>query len=176
MQYQDNVLYASQVAALLAASQTAYILCSSPTKSDPISLSHPPLLLLLPRLREFLPLPQPLPNLPPLEGLPLFFIEDFSPFLESMDLSGVDGSGITKLGKQVLNFCCFSNGSFETGNNQRSIDPLEEKLNERDDELFEIDMQKAWMRSTLENARKLAYKIKGESRIRRSRTLAISCS
>ncbi|KAK5835017.1 hypothetical protein PVK06_010699 [Gossypium arboreum] len=60
-----------------------------------------------------------------------------------MDLSGVHGSGITKLGKQVLNFCCFSKGLFETGNNQRSIDPLEEKLNEREDELFEIDMQKA---------------------------------
>ncbi|PPD70065.1 hypothetical protein GOBAR_DD33051 [Gossypium barbadense] len=67
-------------------------------------------------------------------------------------------------------------GSFETGNNQRSIDPLEEKLNEREDELFEIDMQKAWMSSTLENARKLAYKIKGKSRIRLRRTLEISCS
>ncbi|XWS43409.1 hypothetical protein CRYUN_Cryun16bG0101100 [Craigia yunnanensis] len=73
--------------------------------------------------------------------------------------SGFHCSGITKLGKEVLNSSYFSKGSYGV-HIVWPRDPDEEMLNEKEDELFERDMLMGWMRSTKENATKLYKAIK----------------
>ncbi|XVF55738.1 hypothetical protein PTKIN_Ptkin06aG0061100 [Pterospermum kingtungense] len=70
------------------------------------------------------------------------------------NVSGFHSSGVTELGKQVLNSCCFSEGSFEDGRTKR-VDRYQKKLNDREDKLFERDMLMAWMDSTKKNASSL---------------------
>ncbi|XVF07659.1 hypothetical protein REPUB_Repub06bG0158700 [Reevesia pubescens] len=70
------------------------------------------------------------------------------------DLLGVHGNGVDTLGKEVLNSCCFSTGSY--GPPQvRPRDPQEKMMNEKEDKLFERDMLMAWMHSTKDNATNL---------------------
>ncbi|KAK8553961.1 hypothetical protein V6N13_072885 [Hibiscus sabdariffa] len=70
------------------------------------------------------------------------------------EVAGIHSSGTTELGKQVLNSICYCEQSSSSAG-PRSMSPTEEKMNEREDKLFIIDMWKAWMRSTKENATKL---------------------
>ncbi|KAK8492363.1 hypothetical protein V6N13_035212 [Hibiscus sabdariffa] len=70
------------------------------------------------------------------------------------EVAGIHSSGTTELEKQVLNSICYCERSSSSGG-LRSMSPAEEKMNEREDKLYIIDMWKAWMRSTKENATNL---------------------
>ncbi|KAK8492346.1 hypothetical protein V6N11_066157 [Hibiscus sabdariffa] len=74
--------------------------------------------------------------------------------ISSKEVAGIHSSGTTELEKQVLNSICYCERSSSSGG-LRSMSPAEEKMNEREDKLYIIDMWKAWMRSTKENATNL---------------------
>ncbi|KAL4339768.1 hypothetical protein GQ457_08G018110 [Hibiscus cannabinus] len=55
------------------------------------------------------------------------------------EVAGIHSSGTTELGKQVLNSICYCERSSSSGG-LRSMSPAEEKMNEREDKLYIIDI------------------------------------
>ncbi|TYJ50640.1 hypothetical protein E1A91_A01G222700v1 [Gossypium mustelinum] len=77
-------------------------------------------------------------------------------YLLPENLSGVHSTEIDEIGKQVLNFSTFSKGVYNT-NKQKGpeITKQEMLMNRKEDEMFVMDMQMEWLRSTKKNAMKL---------------------
>ncbi|KAK5841668.1 hypothetical protein PVK06_003989 [Gossypium arboreum] len=77
-------------------------------------------------------------------------------YLLPENLSGVHSTEIDEIGKQVLNFSTFSKGVYNT-NKQKGpeITKQEMVMNRKEDEMFVMDMQMEWLRSTKKNAMKL---------------------
>ncbi|PPE02513.1 hypothetical protein GOBAR_DD00497 [Gossypium barbadense] len=77
-------------------------------------------------------------------------------YLLSENLSGVYSTEIDEIGKQVLNFSTFSKGVYNTNKQKRpEVTKQEMVMNKIEDEVFVMDMQMEWLRSTKKNAMKL---------------------
>lgn len=80
--------------------------------------------------------------------------------------SGVYSTEIDEIGKQVLNFTTFSKGVYDNRKQKRlEFTKQEMEMNKNEDEMFVMDMQIEWLRSTKENAMKLFQHI-GEGKIK----------